>query len=356
MLFPALWASAPSRVVAGLVSAAYFLAASRGLPKGAMVFFGSQLAIALALWVAASLLFVTVHSVLWTSKRGWISALRYLAAAILMSAPPFGITGWAGPITAAGILFPGRGWIGLAATAILLGLMTTRKAKIAVPVIAGLAVWSAAVWTPPRMPDGWVGINTRFRFDSAGQYAGYAQQQETIALVHKAAMSGARVIVLPESAVGIWTPTVAGLWQDALHGLPVTAIAGAEKIDPTGYDSVMAEITAQGSKILYRERMPVPVSMWQPWKRLSGGAEGAHAYFFSNPVVNVAGVQAAPLICYEQLLIWPILQSMMHEPALIIASGNDWWTGGSNVNAIQRASVIAWAKLFDLPLVMAFNE
>jgi hypothetical protein len=356
LLFPAPWASAPSRVVAGLVSAAYFLAASRGLPKGAMVFFGSQLAIALALWIAASLLFVAVHSVLWTSRRGWISALRYLAAAILMSAPPFGITGWAGPITAAGILFPGWGWMGLAATAILLGLMTTRKAKIAAPIIAGLAVWSAAVWTLPILPDGWVGINTRFRFDQAGQYAGFAQQQETIALVRKAATEGARVIVLPESAVGIWTPTVAGLWQDALRGMSVTVIAGAEKLDPTGYDSIMAELTAQGSKILYRERMPVPVSMWQPWKRLSGGDEGAHAYFFANPVVAVDGNRAAPLICYEQLLVWPVLQSMLYNPQIIIATGNDWWTGGSNINSIQHASAIAWAKLFNLPLVMAFNE
>ncbi|RUV80854.1 conjugal transfer protein TraB, partial [Mesorhizobium sp. M1A.F.Ca.IN.020.32.1.1] len=32
--FPALWASARSRIVAAFVSAAYFLAASRGLPQG----------------------------------------------------------------------------------------------------------------------------------------------------------------------------------------------------------------------------------------------------------------------------------------------------------------------------------
>jgi hypothetical protein len=34
MIFPALWSMAPSRRSAGLVSAAYFLAASRGLPEG----------------------------------------------------------------------------------------------------------------------------------------------------------------------------------------------------------------------------------------------------------------------------------------------------------------------------------
>ncbi|WP_221178533.1 hypothetical protein, partial [Pseudomonas fluorescens] len=32
MLFPLLWAQSPSRLVAGAVSAGYFLTASRGLP------------------------------------------------------------------------------------------------------------------------------------------------------------------------------------------------------------------------------------------------------------------------------------------------------------------------------------
>jgi apolipoprotein N-acyltransferase len=70
----------------------------------------------------------------------------------------------------------------------------------------------------------------------------------------------------------------------------------------------------------------------------------------------VAGYRAAPLICYEQLIIWPVLQSMALNADIIVAIANGWWTGGSNITAIQRASVTAWAKLFDVPLVIAFNE
>lgn len=356
MLFPGFWALAPSRVVAGLVAAGYFLSASRGLPKGAIVFFGAQWAIVLGLWIAASALFVAIHSVLWTDEAGWQRPVRYLLAAVLMSIPPFGIVGWAGPITAAGILFPGWGWFGLTATTILAAAMTTRFARIVVPVIAGLALWSAAFWTLPKLPEGWAGIDTKFRFDRTGNYAGYAQQQATIGLVKNAAAQGVQVVVLPESAFGVWTPMVKALWQEALAGLDVTVIGGAEKIDATGYEGVMAEISAKQSTILYQERMPVPVSMWQPWQRFLGRTEGAHADVFANPSTQVAGYHVAPLICYEQLLIWPVLQSMLHRPDIIIASGNDWWTGGSNVNAIQRASVTAWARLFDIPLVMAFNE
>ena len=122
--FPVLWANSPCRIAAGIVSAGYFLAASRGLPQGVVNYFGSGIAEGLALWLGASLAFVVVHAVLWTSRPGTGRTLRYAAAAILMSVPPFGIVGWAHPITAAGIVFPGWRWWGLAAAAI--GLLAMR--------------------------------------------------------------------------------------------------------------------------------------------------------------------------------------------------------------------------------------
>lgn len=39
--FPVLWSTSQSRSVAALVSAAYFLAASRGLPQGVAAFYSS---------------------------------------------------------------------------------------------------------------------------------------------------------------------------------------------------------------------------------------------------------------------------------------------------------------------------
>lgn len=46
---------------------------------------------------------------------------------------------------------------------------------------------------------------------------------------------------------------------------------------------------------------------------------------------------------------------MLHSPTVIVATGNGWWTEGTSIVAIQKASVIAWAKLFGLPVVTAFN-
>lgn len=352
--FPALWSLAPSRLAAALVSAGYFLAASRGLPQGVVNFYGSGFGAGLGLWIAAALGFVIIHAVFWTARPGWGRALRYGVAAVLMGVPPFGIVGWAHPITAAGILFPGWGWWGLAAAAIGLLAMTTRIRPMATLTLSAVWIWSATTWTAPDMSEGWIGVDTNFG-GTLGEHAGYSRHRETIASVRGAAADGHAVVVLPEGAAGIWTPTVEGLWIRGVEGTGVTVNAGAITVERLGYDNVMMEISGEGTQVLYRERMPVPVSMWQPWLALTGEGGGARADFFANPIVESAGLKVAPLICYEQLLIWPILQSALHAPDVIVATGNGWWTSGTSIVAIQKAASIGWARLFDLPLVMAFN-
>ena len=352
--FPTLWAFAPSRLISAVVSAAYFLAASRGLPQGAVNFYGTDLGVGIALWIGAAAIFVLVHAVLWQSRRGWGRALWFALAAILMSVPPFGIVGWAQPITAAGILFPGWGWWGLAATVAILLTMTTGKWPIAAIVAAGFWAWSATHWIAPAQPDGWVGLETKLG-SALGRAPDLAQSQALLQRVREAGAAGARVIVLPESAAGLWTPTTSGFWMDGLRGNDITVIAGAAIVDRKGYDNAMMEISADHARRLYGERMPVPVSMWQPWPAWTGHGGGARASFFADPVVESAGRRVAPLICYEQLLVWPVLHSMLHSPDVLVAVGNDWWTAGTNVLAIQRASTEAWARLFALPLVLSFN-
>ncbi|RWJ58462.1 MAG: conjugal transfer protein TraB [Mesorhizobium sp.] len=355
MLFPALWSLTRSRVAAAFVSAAYFLAASRGLPEGVANFYGSDLWPGLLLWFAASLSFIAVHTALWTKRPGWGRAGRFWIAAMLMAVPPFGIVGWAHPLTAAGVLFPGWGWWGLAAAAASLIAMTTKAWPAAAIALGGIWLWSAAFWTEPPLPDGFRGVDLEMG-RSLGRDRTLQRHRDLIATVMHTAQHVGGIVVLPESALGFWTPTVEHLWRDALRGSDVTVIAGAAVVDPQGYDNVLVEIFAHGAGVLYRERMPVPVSMWQPWRRLIGQGGDARAHLFANPVVELGGRRIAPLICYEQLVVWPVLQSMLHRPEVIVAVGNGWWTAGTSIVAIQTASTIAWARLFGLPLVTFFNR
>ncbi|WP_434730653.1 conjugal transfer protein TraB [Rhizobium binae] len=363
-LFPALWAMAPSRPIAAFVSAGYFLAASRGLPQGVANFYAADLSPGLLLWLIASAAFVVVHTALWTKPRGEDAsakksadaarAARYLLALVLIGLPPFGITGWAHPLTAAGVLFPAWGWWGLAATVAGLATMTSRGRLAAALVLGGFWARSAATWTEARLPEGWKGVDLELG-ETLGRDTSFARHRVLMDTVLRSARDGDRIVVLPESALGFWTPTVERLWREALRGHDITVIAGAAVIERRGYDNVMVAVAGNEARILYRERMPVPGSMWQPWLSWTGQVGGANADFFGNPVVEIGEERIAPLICYEQLLLWPVLQSILHAPAVIVATGNGWWTKGTSIVSIQKASVIAWGKLFDIPVVMAFN-
>jgi hypothetical protein len=354
MAFPALWAAAPKRWIAAAISAAYFLGASRGLPQGVMTFYGSGIALGGVLWIAASLAFVAVYGLLWSALPGWGRAGRFALASLLMAVPPLGIVGWAHPLTSAGVLFPGWGWPGLAAAATVMLALTTKLWPVAAIALGAAWFWAAASWAPPPGPDGWRGVDTAMGA-SLGRAAELEQHRALLGHVQRVAEASGRVVVLPESALGLWTPTVSQFWMDALRTARVVVIAGAAVVDRQGYDNVLVEIGAGQARVLYRERMPVPVSMWQPWLSWIGEGGSARAHLFANPIVTSQGRRIAPLICYEQLLIWPVLQSMLQAPDMIVATGNGWWTAGTSIVGIQRASAEAWARLFGVPLVVAFN-
>lgn len=353
LAFPVLWSLAESRRTAALLSAAYFLAASRGLPQGVAAFYQADLWPGLLLWLVASGSFVTVHTGLWTASYGQLP-FRYLLACLLMAIPPFGITGWAHPITAAGVVFPEWGWWGLAATtAGLMGITSPIRPAVVI-VLVGFWLWSAAFWTVPKIPVDWRGVDLEFGA-SLGRDAGLARQRALIAIARERGTAGTEIVVLPESAIGSWTPTVERLWKTALEDRPLIVLAGAVVINAEGYDNVLVAISRLGGRIVYFERMPVPGSMWQPWLSWMGKTGGVRANLFSNPVVDLGGRKLAPLICYEVLLVWPVLHSMLRDPDMIVAVGNGWWTGGTSIVSIQRASATAWARLFGKPLVLAFN-
>ncbi|GLK70171.1 conjugal transfer protein TraB [Ancylobacter dichloromethanicus] len=355
MLFPALWAWAPNRVTAAAVSMGYFLAASRGLPQGVASFFGTSVWAGSLLWVGASLAFVLVQTVLWTPDPGMTRALRFLLATGLMAVPPFGIVGWAQPATAAGVLFPGWGWWGLAATMISLAMLTMAWGHLVGILLASVWLWSAANWEPPVAPPAWTGMEMT-KGARLGRDASIEQHRELIRLVLQAVgVANAHVVVLPENALGIWTPTVEHLWRDTLEGRDLMVIAGAMTVDRGGYDSVVMGITADGGHVIYRARMPVPVAMWQPWRWITDEPGGARAHFFANPTVEFGGNRLVPLICYEQLILWPVLESMLYQPDLLVGISNAWWAGNSSIPGIQRANLQAWARLFDRPLVISVN-
>jgi hypothetical protein len=57
------------------------------------------------------------------------------------------------------------------------------------------------------------------------------------------------------------------------------------------------------------QRIPVPISMWNRLQR-----SGAHMHVIGTGLLQIQNKRAAVLICYEQLLVWPLIGTLFAEP------------------------------------------
>ena len=350
LIMPSLWAAAESRWVAGLVVLVYQLGATWGLPGGVMTFYGTFLALGVLLWVVAALVVAATWAWFWKptkAARPWWMPFPLIVTAL----PPIGVLGWVHPINAAGALFPGWGWLGIAgAVFVAVGLSVVPKGWLAISPLV-LVLWAGLVARPAKSLPGWQGLDTKELFGH-GEVDSGRDLKRAMTLPKLAAATPDRVIVLPESIGGLWFEVPEAFWREGLASSgDKTVLLGAEIGEGDGRSAnILLSVNRTGSKVIYRQRMPVPLTMWRPW-----ASDGTHAYWFETPVVDVAGERAAVLICYEQVIVWPILFSMADRPTVVVAIANDWWAGRSTIPGIQRNCVLAWCRLFGTPLVTATN-
>ncbi|CAB3755909.1 nitrilase-related carbon-nitrogen hydrolase [Paraburkholderia humisilvae] len=323
---------------------------------GAGVFFGDDSALpawllGALMWLVPSIILAVVWALAWGRSR---QGVRVLCALLVLSVPPIGVFGWANPVTSAGALFPGLGWIGLALTVGLLYVLAqhARPALAALPFVLLAAVVNLSYRAPSV--DRWIAVDTHI--GSARDAFGEFDRLQAL----KAALANARAqnphavtFVLPELVGGDWSMN--RIWWDheavdlAAHGQTVLVGAYLPQDKNRRYVNALVSIGADRDQVLV-DRVPVPISMWRPLSNT-----GAIAYWAHGGVARVGGKRAAALICYEELLIWPALLSAAQSPDIFVGSANDWWARGTSIPAIQREATATWARLFGKPFVWAHN-
>jgi apolipoprotein N-acyltransferase len=159
-------------------------------------------------------------------------------------------------------------------------------------------------------------------------------------------------LVFPEGAVRRWTAATAEFWSGTIAGSGKTLLVGAgTPIPGTPLHNNSIVIMSESWQAAVHQRIPVPGGMWNPLRR-----DGFAMNLLAPGTADVGDQRVAVLICYEQLLVWPMLRSAVERPTLLIAPSNDSWTASTRVPAIQHACVRAWARLFGLPLISAINS
>lgn len=351
-----LWAMSGGRWTAWLVMFGYYLGASRGLLTGGGIFFADKgvfsLSDGLLVWIGPALILSVVWALLW----GRASILfRSLIAIVIVAVPPVGLVGWGSPILAAGAWFPGLGFVSLLLMLLVIGLMARlaqgNQDRFTGWSVASLIIVSLAcnsLYVSPTQDD-WVGVNTDFG-DGRKQtsFEGISRLQDRL-LTQRSNVS-----VWPEAAGGWWDINKAFLSaaDDEMKMQKRSALIGAHRVVNGLYMNTVESIGAE-SGIEWHSRMVVPLSMWRPWA--SQGEKWAVDWTGSG-VQPFQGKKVAVMICYDQVIVWPAILTMMDKPDVLVGVSNGWWSKGTAATGAQIASMGSWARLMGLPMVTARNE
>ena len=386
VLMPVFVLRQPTRSGAYGAAACYYAGALWPLIPGARNFFGPTVSImsACALWAVALALLALPWPLVWSVNREqhWWRGAGGLA---LSAVPPLGIIGWASPLTAAGFLFPGACWLGLAACAIAPGVIAARPRYSAVTVLI-VSLICNGVARPLAPPGGWIAVNTRFGGIAHGAANPLAEHEAAQTIQRIAISSQAKVILFPETVVPTWTAATDAFWRPTLESLrsegkiiivgarlptpfdrapassfrdvaAALAVLRGERA-PTSLDIFVGNESQYDNTMIIRgaetaalpQRIPVPIAMWKPFE-----GRGAGIHLLDPGVFTIRHRRAAALICYEQLLVWPAVTSMARRPEIILAAANDYWAAGTPIMLHQHLAVNSWSRLFAVPYLFAAN-
>jgi apolipoprotein N-acyltransferase len=389
---------ARSRKTAFESTLGYYTAGLWPMIPGLQRYIGSSASplIPFAIWLFAAILLSLPWTVVWTDRPAkyiWRVPMAFVATTI----PPLGIIGFISPLTAAGYLFPSTSWVGLASVALLPGVLLAARGMVprvrfAVVCLAfaacGLLAISGRVRTPIEAATipGWVGVNTHFG-DVSQPFRDYAA---ATFIQQEATESPARVLIFPEFIVPRWSEATEAFWRRTLDrcrkrgqvlvigaGLPsnarikndrpafdfAAAIAALNSRDssslgttkafagssPESIENTLLIVGATSGKLY--QRVPVPIGMWRPFSNVS-----VPLRVNSPGVIEFDHQRAAVLICYEEMLTFPVLASMLDHPTAIIGISNSFWFDETTIPHYQAAALRGWARLFRLPLFMAVNS
>lgn len=347
IFFPVLLFRAPSRSSAFFIALLFHLGATRSLGIAAGHYYGGAVFFGVLIWVAGNLWNGLIYAALWHPKER-LRIFTVPLAILLTALPPLGVLGWANPLTAAGVIYPGTGVSGFI---YLIGLYAA-LAMGAKGFIKGLILLSLWCQLNQKIPDkkGWEGLSTHFPQSEVSVQSDFKRQT---ALIESVRRSKNKVVVLPEGMVESgWNEVSERLWQRSLED-GKSVLLGVE-INPGApnerKENAMAFVDKREVKI-YLQRQAIPFSMWLPF---ASGYFNAH--WFENPIVDVNGTKAAPLICYEGFLVWPIVHSALMGAEKIVGTGNFWWAKEEGIPEIHASIIKSWSRLFSIPYTLAVNR
>jgi hypothetical protein len=96
----------------------------------------------------------------------------------------------------------------------------------------------------------------------------------------------------------------------------------------------------------------MPLGLWKPWKQKT-----FERHWFNSGKMRVQGMVTAYLICYEEMIPFPVFYSFLFtpKPTIIVSGANQWFAHPSGFTK-QSNVLFANARLFGVPVLLAVNS
>jgi len=308
---PLLLGLCEDRRTAAAVAAMYFGVALAPCIPGAQAFFEQHSPIsALLLWGAWVAALTSIFTFIWWREQRW-RALAISGAVIVHALLPIGL---GSPLTSAGILFPGTKFAGILFSLALCFALSARVWKLAAVTTLASMIWQAR-YSPPRPIPNWRAVNTSFGGKGFEPMDPASSFRALMWISERARNSPSQVLLFPENVLPDYSDAVTGEWMD-LESIArqSTSIVFGSARTTVRFGRRENVLLARGAlSAEYVQRVPIPVAMW---------GRDTDAHLFGPGTVKIGRERAAVLLCYEQLLVAPVLQSFIAKPDILLAGSN----------------------------------
>lgn len=297
--------------------------------------------------------------------RYW-AAFALMPSVFIVSITPLGMFT---PVMAAMSFFPGWGGLGfIAAWAVLLLPLISfmpyaQKQNERIFVAVGVVLLFAGVISnlsyDKRRSDSleisaqaWA-MDTKYGGAPSNAFDGMVRRGQSSVRVQQALQDGAKLIVTPEATAYDWGIVDQAFWAKSAEFAKEngrTVLVGAYRKTPDG--SWQDGLLDLATDAFYPATVTVPFSMWRPW---SSNEQHFPLNMNAFERIPTAVGDAVYLICYEEVLVWPMAIRMIGpKPDLLITSANQWFVN-ERTRLPQERSIDLQKRLWGTPLLRAVN-
>jgi len=354
LLFPFVYLQARRRLDS-LCAVFYYAAATWSVIPGSQSFFQTDhnFLLPLAIWAALVALCSAPWLCLFSRRYLTISAIAALAALAL---PPLSLVTVAHPLIAAGQWFPGTRWFGLGLGILLITAYRRFGTAITLAVFIAASIATHARFHRPVPDPHILAINTHFGGQSAHDDVDSRLELQERTIQQIALAHPDTLLIFPESVIPSWNGVHESRWASVFKQLKRqrTGLLIGTAIPIPNTEANRNVLLSRGytEHFSYVQRVPVPLGMWQ----LGDQRRGFPLMLHFPPTIRIWNRRAGTLVCYEQLAFWPAIETLSHNPDMLLAPSNVYWAANTPIPAIQQVDAQDWADLWAIPLYEASNR